>query len=382
MSFFALKLKDFQMARESTYEELKQKIKELEQRKAPFENPMRHSKNEMESRVENTKTFAKIVTNNEAMLSIFQYIDSIAHTSQPVLITGETGVGKELIAKSIHALSKLNGRFVAVNVAGLDDNFFSDTLFGHAKGAFTGAEKVRQGLIEQAANGTLFLDEIGDLSLVSQVRLLRLLQECEYLPLGQDEIKQSNARIITSTNKDLWSLQRIGKFRRDLNFRLRTHHIHIPPLRERRDDIPLLVDHFLDKSARSLNKKKPTPPKELYTLLETYSFPGNIRELEFMIFDAVSGHRSKMLSLDTIMAYINREQDILKTAIKIEPERNIYVAFGDKLPTIKQTTQMLVVEAVKRANGNLAIAASMLGISRQALSKRIKGENLEFRQKL
>jgi len=139
---------------------------------------------------------------------------------------------------------------------------------------------------------------------------------------------------------------------------------------------------FYLRSARSLNKKKPTPPKELYTLLETYSFPGNIRELEFMIFDAVSGHRSKMLSLDTVMAYINREQDILKTAIKIEPERNIYVTFGDKLPTIKQSTQMLVVEAVKRANGNLTIAASMLGISRQAMSKRIKGENLEFRQKL
>jgi transcriptional regulator with GAF, ATPase, and Fis domain len=173
-----------------------------------------------------------------------------------VLITGETGVGKELIARCIHKISGVKGNLVIVNVAGLDDNVFSDTLFGHAKGAFTGADQFRRGLVEQAAGGMLFLDEIGDLSAPSQVKLLRLLQEGEYLPLGQDEPKHTDTYIITATNEDLWKLQREGKFRKDLNFRLRTHHIHIPPLRERPDDILLLVDRFLEEASVAMKKKK------------------------------------------------------------------------------------------------------------------------------
>ncbi|MDH3567306.1 MAG: sigma 54-interacting transcriptional regulator, partial [Desulfobacteraceae bacterium] len=250
--------------------------------------------------LENPQAFSEIITHNQRMLLVFKYVESIAPSSQPILITGETGVGKELIARSIHTLSKLKGRFVAVNVAGLDDNVFSDTLFGHIKGAFTGAEQDRRGLIERAVGGTLFLDEIGDLNPVSQIKLLRLLQEGEYLPLGQDEAEQTNVRIVASTNENLWSLQRKDKFRKDLNFRLRTHHIHMPHLRERMDDIPLLVRHFLEKSADALKKKVPTPPKELYELLATYSFPGNVRELESMIHDAVSIHSAKILSLDSL----------------------------------------------------------------------------------
>lgn len=322
--------------------------------------------------LENPRTFSEIITNNERMLLVFKYIESIAPSSQPILITGETGVGKELIARSIHTLSKLKGRFVAVNVAGLDDNVFSDTLFGHIKGAFTGAEQDRKGLIEQAVGGTLFLDEIGDLNPVSQIKLLRLLQEGEFLPLGQDEVEQTDVRILASTNENLWSLQRKDKFRKDLNFRLRTHHIHMPPLRERTDDISLLVRHFLEKSADALKKKVPTPPKELYELLATYSFPGNVRELESMIHDAVSIHSAKMLSLDSFKLHINRAQENLKDITEVKPENPLPVTFGEKLPTIKQATLMLVTEAMKRANGNQTLAANMLGISRQALSKRIK----------
>jgi DNA-binding NtrC family response regulator len=151
--------------------------------------------------VENPQAFTELVTNNVNMLSIFQYAESIAQSSQPVLITGETGVGKELLARSIYTLSKLKGRFVGVNVAGLDDNMFSDTLFGHVKGAFTGAAQVRRGLIGHASDGMLFLDEIGSLGPASQKKLLRLVQEGEYLPLGQDEIKKTNTRIVTSTNE-------------------------------------------------------------------------------------------------------------------------------------------------------------------------------------
>ena len=177
---------------------------------------------------------------------------------------------------------------------------------------------------------------------------------------------------MTSTNENLWSLQRKERFRKDLNFRLRTHHIHLPPLRERKDDIRLLVPHFIEKSAAELQKKIPTPPKELYQLLATYSFPGNVRELESMIHDAVSIHTAKILSLDSFKQHISQAQENLKGAEEAGSETPLPVTFGEKLPTIKQATRMLVAEAVKRANGNRTLAANMLGISRQALSKRLK----------
>jgi len=154
-----------------------------------------------------------------------------------VLITGETGVGKELVAKALYRLSGRKGEFVPVNVAGLDDNVFADTLFGHRKGAFTGADQARSGLVEQATGGTLFLDEIGDLSAASQVKLLRLLQDGEYFPLGSDVAKRSDARVVVATNQDLQHLQDPGRFRKDLYYRLCAHHVHIPPLRERCEDL-------------------------------------------------------------------------------------------------------------------------------------------------
>ncbi len=317
-----------------------------------------------------------IITNNDEMHSIFQHIQSVAPTSQAILITGETGVGKELIAKSIHKISNKKGKMITVNVAGLDDNVFSDTLFGHVKGAYTGAENARSGLIEKSSGGTLFLDEIGDLSQTSQIKLLRLLQEGEYMPLGQDDIKYSNARIITATNEDLWSLQRSGKFRQDLNYRLRTHHIHIPPLRERKDDISLLANHFLNKASNELNKKKPTSPRELISLLSTYSFPGNIRELESIIFDAVSRHKSRILSLDTFKSHIDKVRGTLSDITDMEHDDSLLVSFSSELPTIKQATELLVTEAIQRADNNQTIAAKMLGISRQALGKRLKNRNL------
>ena len=216
------------------------------------------------------EAFSDIITNSSVMKSIFRYIEAISTSPQPVLITGETGTGKELIAKAIHTLRNPDGEFVAVNVAGLDDNVFTDTLFGHKKGDFTGADQARAGLIEKASEGTLFLDEIGDLSVASQVKLLRLLQENEYLPLGSDLTKRSNARVVVATNVDLESRLKSGKFRKDLYYRLRTHHIHIPPLRDRKEDLPLLLGYFLDQRSKSLDKKKPTPPKELLIMLQNY----------------------------------------------------------------------------------------------------------------
>ena len=325
------------------------------------------------------EAFVNIITSSKKMFSIFQYIESIAQTAQPVLIRGETGVGKELVARTLHNLSGLQGQFVAVNVAGLDDNVFADTLFGHVKGAFTGAERERAGLIEQASGGTLFLDEIGDLSPGSQVKLLRLLQEGEYLPLGQDEPNRADVRIVASTNVDLWERQKAGVFRKDLNYRLSTHRIYIPPLRERRDDIPLLTDHFLSAAARELNKKSPTLPKELFDLLKLYPFPGNVRELQAIIFDAVSRHKSGVLSLEVFRAHIakhqRREKGVVPDLVAPEEAGSRTVSFGENLPTIKQATDLLVAEALKRSGGNQSIAAGLLGISQQALSKRLQKKN-------
>ena len=314
--------------------------------------------------------FADILTADTAMRSIFGYIEAVAPTSNPVLLTGETGVGKELVARAIHRASGRTGQFVAVNIAGLDDTMFSDTLFGHRRGAFTGAEGPRQGLIAQALHGTLFLDEIGDLPVVSQVKLLRLLQELEYTPLGQDRPTKTDARVIVATNADLARLQDAGRFRPDLYYRLSTHRIHIPPLRQRRGDLGLL-EHFMDAAARQLNRKKPTAPKELTALLATYNFPGNVRELESIVTDAVSRHTSHILSLKSFADYIGAmagPPPAPGAAATAPVAENTTEPFGATLPPFKDVKRLLVEEAMRRADGNRTRAAQLLGASRQALS--------------
>jgi DNA-binding NtrC family response regulator len=327
----------------------------------------------LSDKLEKPEAFSEIITVSTSMRSIFQYMEAIANSPRPVSITGETGVGKELIAKAVHTLSNREGGFVPVNVAGLDDHVFADTLFGHKKGAFTDAREARSGLIERAAGGTLFLDEIGDLSTTSQVKLLRLLQEGEFFPLGSDVAKRSDARIVVATNQDLEALQSSGQFRKDLYYRLCDHQIRIPPLRRRREDLAVLVEHFLEKASKTLDKKKPTPPVELTTLLSTYHFPGNIRELESMIFDAVSSHTSAKLSMDLFKTHISKKHPISPADAADSPiEKGTLISFSHQLPTLKQIEQLLVDEAMKRSNDNQSIAALSLGISRQALNKRLK----------
>ncbi len=327
----------------------------------------------LSDKLEHPEAFSEMVTKSPVMRSIFQYIESISISPQPILITGETGVGKELVSRAIHKLSQRRGAFVPVNAAGLDDNVFADTLFGHRKGAFTGADQARNGLVEQASGGTLFLDEIGDLSPVSQVKLLRLLQDGEYFPLGSDVGKRSDARVVVATNQDIQALQESGKFRKDLYYRLCCHQIYIPPLRERREDLSILLDHFLEKASETLGKKKPTPPGELLTLLSTYGFPGNIRELQSIILDAVSSHKSGKLSMEGFKSYLRQKQPALDIDSKppVGGER-LMVSFSEPLPTLKQTEQLLISEAMRRARRNQATAAQWLGITRQALNKRLK----------
>jgi len=327
----------------------------------------------LNDRLEYPDAFSEIITGNKKMRAIFQYIEVIAKSEQPVLVTGETGVGKELVARAIAKVSGRNGAFVTVNVAGLDDNMFSDTLFGHKKGAFTGADQVRDGLICTAAGGTLFLDEIGDLNESSQIKLLRLIQEQEFYPMGSDVLRKSDARIIVATNHDLADLLSAGKFRKDLYYRLCAHRIHIPPLRERREDIPVLLDHFLEKAAKSLNKPKPVPSPEVVAILSTCNFEGNVRELHAMVFDAVARHQTGMLSLDSFVGLTEGEAEIATTPVtetSKEVNEAIYSLFG-RFPTLKEVEDYLIGAAMNLTNGNQRSAAQLLGIARQTLSKRL-----------
>jgi DNA-binding NtrC family response regulator len=326
----------------------------------------------LNDRLEFPEAFSKIITRNMTLRSIFKYIEAVAKGSQPILITGESGVGKELVARAVHALSHVSGALIAVNVAGLDDNMFSDTLFGHLRGAFTGAENARRGMIEQAEGGTLFLDEIGDLSLTSQVKLLRLIQEGEYYPLGSDTPRRLQARIVVATHCDLTAKQRSGQFRTDLFYRLRAHHVHIPPLRERKDDLPLLLDFFLDEACREFGKKVPTYTKELLTLLSNYSFPGNMRELRSMVYDAVSLHTSKMLSMYVFIQAMGMKGDVQPDAEAGQGGGYNPFTVCEELPSLGAAVDLLLSETMRRSDNNQTIASRILGISQPALSKRLK----------
>ena len=324
------------------------------------------------------EVFDHILTCSEKMLSIFRYIEAIAPTSRAVLITGETGTGKELIAKAVHDASGKVGNYVDVNVAGLDDNLFADTLFGHMKGAFTGADRNRQGLVEQAEGGTLFLDEIGDLSIPSQVKLLRLLQEKEYYPLGSDRKKSTTARIVVATSQELRSKLQDGSFRRDLYFRLLAHQIDIPPLRQRRGDILLLFQHFLESACASMQREAPELHDELLPWLQTYAFPGNIREMEAMIFNALSMHRAGTLSRDDFRDYLkfSIEKDTSPASTDSLQTSASGILFPEPLPTIDEAVDALIDAAMKYHENNQSATARTLGITRQGLISRLKRRQL------
>ena len=317
--------------------------------------------------------FSSIITRDPVMHGIFHYIESIAGSGQPVLVLGETGSGKELIARAIHDVSKLPGEFVAVDVAGLDDTLFSDTLFGHEKGAYTGADSHRSGLIERAARGTIFLDEIGDLSRVSQIKLLRLLQEEIYYPLGCDTPVKSQARIITAANRELNQFAvKKDEFRMDLYYRLSTHLIRIPPLRDRKKDIPLLADYLKDQAAASMGKEILTVKKELLTLLENHPFPGNVRELKTYVYDAVAQCHTAQLSEDAVKDRIFSERGEVTASFSATSDALTLASFFGHFPTLAELTEYAIDSALEKANYNQSKAAGLLGISKQALSKRLQ----------
>jgi DNA-binding NtrC family response regulator len=312
--------------------------------------------------LQHPECFEEILTVDPAMLRIFAYLESISRGSHPVLISGETGTGKELVASALHRVSKRDGPFVAVNVAGLDDAMFSDTLFGHRPGAFTGATGPRRGMIEQAGAGTLFLDEIGDLSEASQVKLLRLIQEGEYFALGSDSPGRLRARVVAATHREASGL------RQDLYYRLRAYHVSIPPLRERLGDLPLLVDHFLGLAADDLGKPKPTVPPELYVYLASHRFPGNVRELRSMVFDAVARHASGVMALRLFLDQLGMSEDEPPGPPDAGADE---LRFPYPLPSLRHIEESAVREALDRVQGNQSAAARMLGVSRPTIARHL-----------
>ncbi len=323
--------------------------------------------------LENPEFFNEILTCSKTMHAVFKYIEMVAPSRQTILINGETGVGKELVASAIHRASMVRGEFVVVNVAGLDDSMFSDTLFGHKKGAFTGADCARDGLLSRAAGGTLFLDEIGDLAESSQVKLLRLLQQNEYYPVGSDIPKISSARIIVATNADLQIKIIGGSFRRDLYYRLCTHQVVIPPLRQRPEDIHLLTRHFVEEACRLYQRPDSIQihPDAVGFLKRCY-FYGNVRELQSVINDAVARHTSGPLGPAgfNVSQECTRNGELSGSPVSGGEIASFSSLFGH-FPTSREVEERHLDEALELANGNHSIAATHLGVTRKTILNRL-----------
>ncbi len=316
--------------------------------------------------------FSEFITVNEKMLNIIKYLKAVSESGQPILITGDSGVGKGILAKAAAKVSRPDKPFLSLNVAGLDTQMFSDTLFGHVKGAFTGAESSRQGMIQQAKDGTVFLDEIGDLPVQSQIKLLYLIQDRQYQPLGSDAVVRTGARFICATNQNLESKQKAGEFRRDLFFRLNTHMVRVPSLKERPEDIPVLIDHFIKEAAAEYGKEEPKLPAHMISLLQTYDFPGNVRQLRSMVYDIVArcqGETPRLSDFSSLFESIN----VKNTGA---PQENKITFSYDRLPTAEEMLNDLIDKAMEASGGSQAKAAAMIGISQPTISRRLKERKL------
>lgn len=314
--------------------------------------------------------FSQIHYRSEAIHHILQYIECIADSTQPVLISGESGTGKEGMAKAIHATSGVTGKFVSINIAGLDDHVFSDTLFGHKKGAFTGASESREGLIRQAEGGTLFLDEIGDLSEESQIKLLRLIQEGEYYRIGSDALFKSTARIVAATNREFDKSVK-GTFRADLFYRLSTHTFSIPPLRDRPEDIPVLATVFVEESAKKLGKQAPKLNADVVRSLASYQYPGNVRELKNIIYDVVTRNKTGAITIKELPKIITEQSSTRpheRLSLQSHPLHGIFGHF----PTLGELEDYAIAEVLRITNNNQTQTADILNMSRPTLCKRIK----------
>lgn len=307
-----------------------------------------------------------IIGESPAMRQLFETVQQVAPSRATVLITGETGTGKELIAKAIHNLSpRKNGAFIPVHAAALPSTLLESELFGHEKGAFTGAVERRIGRFELADGGTLFLDEVSELEPSIQVKLLRVLEERAFERVGGAKTLQVDVRLVAATNKDLKKLVSEGKFRDDLFYRLSVVTIDLPPLRERRDDIPLLVKAFLDEFGRENSKQVRELTPEALNVLLAYDWPGNVRELRNAIEQMVVLARAERLTVRDMPAVIRGSADLTKINV---------VRAG---MTVEEAERQLIVQALKETNGNRTKAAQKIGISRRTLHRKLKEFGLE-----
>jgi two-component system response regulator HydG len=322
--------------------------------------------------------FEGIIAGSEPMRKILRTVKTVAAAMIPVLITGESGTGKELIAQAVHKNSKrASGKFAAFNCAGQAESLLEDSLFGHVRGAFTGADKERAGVFEYANEGTVFLDEIGDMPLGMQAKLLRVLEAKEVVRLGSNEPRKVDVRFVSATNKDLKALSAEGKFREDLYFRINGSHVHIPPLRERREDIPRIVQHAAAKFAEQFGPGTPTPEVTDTAMmrLTSYHWPGNVRQLlnvvQNMVVMAMGEDRPAGQAARLDARHIPddvRSPDALDD-VKDDAGGSVASLAGTSLEQIEKRA---IRETLRLTAGNREHAAKLLGIGERTLYRKLK----------
>lgn len=316
---------------------------------------------ELREKLQQTTMVDELYGASSSMKNVFRLVERISNTDANVLIQGESGTGKSLIAKSIHNFSeRCKAPFIPVNCAAIPEHLLETELFGHKKGAFTGAQSDRRGKFEAAEGGTIFLDEIGELSSAIQAKLLQVTQDKTYFPIGSDEVKQANVRIITATNKDLRTMVKQKSFREDLYYRLNIVGIYIPPLRQRQDDIHILIEKFLE-NFRKKHGYDYSVDEETLHLLKNYPWPGNVRELENAI------ERAVVLSQDTVL-HIDDFPAEIKESMESAGAEGVNIESNQTLPEkIEAIEKQFILQALDEAMGQPAAAAKKLGISRQNL---------------
>lgn len=310
-----------------------------------------------------------IIGNSNAMRDIYRQIHQVAGSDTTTLIRGESGTGKELVAHAIHYSSpRAKGPFIKVNCAALNENLLESELFGHEKGAFTGAVQARKGWVEEANGGTLFLDEIGDFSAITQVKLLRILQEREFERVGSTRTLKTNARIIVATNKDLEKAVNEGTFRQDLYYRINVFPIFLPPLRDRKDDILLLTDFFVEQYAKRMNRDIRRISTPAINMMVAYHWPGNVRELENCI------ERAVLLSTDGVI-HGHHLPPTLQTS-----DASDTVGTGSLKERVNLIERDIIVDALKRSNGNLAGTARDLGTTTRIIGYKVKDLGIDYKR--
>ena len=317
--------------------------------------------------------FNGIVGHSPRMLQIYNLIKQVGGTKTNVLISGESGTGKELAARAIHQMSpRAEKPFVTINCSAIPDSLMESELFGHVKGAFTGAVANKKGLFEIAHGGTVFLDEIGDLSSFIQVKLLRVIQEREFMRVGETETLSVDVRILAATNRDLEREIIQGRFREDLFFRLNVVHLHLPPLRERREDIPLLAQYFLEKYSHELGKDVRSISSYALDALMNYNFPGNVRELENIIERSVALEGSNIILPESLVLSEYKKEGEKKGV----PSIHLTPSGLDLEKELSQLEKDLIQQALQLSNGVIKKAAELLHVSFRAMRWKIQKYNL------